>query len=81
MFCALLGQFGGDLALKFGARGGVFLAGGVVARLGAGFDRRTFRRRFEAKGRYRGYLAAIPTYLIAHPRPAFVGLASFLDSR
>ena len=33
-----------------------------------------FRARFEAKGRYRPYLAAIPTHVITAPLPAFRGL-------
>jgi glucokinase len=79
MFSALMGQVAGDLALQFGARGGVYVAGGVIKGLGAVFDRRAFRRRFEAKGRYKGWLAAVPTFLITHPRPAMAGLARFLD--
>lgn len=79
MFSALLGQFAGDLALLYGARGGVFIAGGVVGRLGSAFDRAGFRRRFEDKGRYRGWLADVPTWLIVHPCPAFLGLARYLD--
>jgi glucokinase len=79
LFSALMGQTAGDLALQFGARGGVFVAGGVVKGLGAAFDRRAFRRRFEAKGRYKSWLAAVPTFLITHPSPAMAGLARFLD--
>ncbi|MDH3241334.1 MAG: glucokinase [Alphaproteobacteria bacterium] len=79
MFSALLGQVAGDLALQFGARGGVHVAGGVIKGLGAAFDRRLFRRRFEAKGRYKDWLAAVPSYLITHPRPAMAGLARFLE--
>jgi len=79
MFSALLGQYGGDVALMYGARGGVFIGGGVVARLGTAFDKRLFRTRFEAKGRYKTWLGTVPTYLITHPQPAMPGLARFLD--
>jgi glucokinase len=79
IFSALLGQFAGDVALQFGARGGVHIAGGVIAGLGAAFDARLFRRRFEAKGRYRDWLAGIATRLITHRRPAMLGLQQFLD--
>ena len=37
-----------------------------------------FRERFEAKGRLREYLARIPTAVITHPFPAFVGLGRWL---
>jgi glucokinase len=79
MFSALAGQFAGDLALTFGARGGVYVAGGVIPRLGDAFDTGLFRRRFEAKGRFGSWLRHVPTWLITHPRPAMPGLARYLD--
>ncbi|MGZ5203599.1 MAG: glucokinase [Caldimonas sp.] len=63
-FFAFLGSFAGDLALTLGARGGVYIGGGIVPQLGDWIERSRFRERFEAKGRYRSYLAAIPTWLI-----------------
>ncbi len=80
IFSALAGSFAGNLALGFGARGGVYLAGGVIPRLGPLFDLRAFRRRFVDKGRYHDWLAAIPTYLILHPHQTMVGLAHYLDT-
>lgn len=74
MFCAMLGDTAGNLALTFGAKGGVYIAGGVTAHLGGEIERSAFRARFEAKGRMRGYVAPIPVYLIVHSDPAFVGL-------
>jgi glucokinase len=74
MFCAMLGTVAGDLALTFGARGGVFIAGGVVPRFAAELAASEFRTRFTAKGRFHGYLDAIPTSVILHPDAAFVGL-------
>jgi glucokinase len=38
-----------------------------------------FRARFEAKGRLRGYVSAIPTRVITHPEPAFMGLKVLAD--
>jgi glucokinase len=78
MFCAMLGTVAGNLALTFGARGGIYIAGGIVPRLGAYFAQSEFRARFEAKGRLRGYLAAIPTYVIAQPLPALLGATALL---
>jgi glucokinase len=49
-----------------------------VPKLGARFAGSAFRERFEAKGRLRPYLAQIPTYVVTHPFPAFVGLAALL---
>lgn len=78
MFCAMLGTVAGDLALTLGAQGGVYIAGGIVPRLGARFVESGFRARFEAKGRLSPYLAAIPTYVVTHPLPAFLGCAAAL---
>jgi glucokinase len=79
MFCAMLGTVAGNLALTLGARGGVYIAGGIVPKLGAVFDRSRFRERFEAKGRFQPYLSAIPTYVIERPVPALLGAARLLE--
>jgi glucokinase len=78
MFCAMLGGFAGDLALTLGARGGVYIAGGIVPRLGTRFAENGFRERFEAKGRMSPLLATIPTYVVTHRLPAFLGCAAAL---
>ncbi|MBY8603815.1 glucokinase [Burkholderia arboris] len=77
-FCAMLGTFAGNLALTLGATGGIHIGGGVVPRLGARFDASPFRARFEAKGRFAGYLARIPTFVITAPYPAFAGVSRLL---
>lgn len=77
-FCALLGSVAGNLALTLGARGGVYIGGGIIPRLGELFDRSAFRARFEAKGRFAAYLAAIPTYVMLSPTPALLGAADAL---
>ena len=74
MFFEVLGTVAGNLALTVGARGGVFIAGGIVPRMLAPLDRSRFRESFEDKGRYRFYLEAIPTFVITEPYPAFRGL-------
>jgi glucokinase len=79
MFCAMLGTVAGNLALTLGARGGVFVAGGIVPRLGSFFTHSRFRKRFAEKGRMRDYLGPIPTYVVTHPLPAFIGLKAVLD--
>ena len=81
LFCAFLGSVAGNVALTFGARGGVHIGGGMVPHFAEYLARSPFRERFEAKGRMRGYLAAIPTRVIMHPHPAFLGLERFLNAR
>ena len=73
-FCALLGGVAGNLALTLGARGGVYLAGGIAPRILDFLITSDFRRRFEAKGRFRSYLEPIPSLVITHPNPALIGL-------
>jgi glucokinase len=75
-FCLLLGGFAGNVALAYGARGGVFLGGGILPRFPDFLAASGFRARFEDKGRFRDYLAAIPTWLIVRRDAAFVGLAA-----
>ncbi len=79
IFCAMLGTVAGDLALTLGARGGIYIAGGIVPRLAQLFAQSEVRSRFEAKGRMRGDLAAIPTYLIVRPHPELLGAAALLQ--
>lgn len=75
-FCLLLGTFAGNVALSYGARGGVFLGGGILPRFPDFLAASGFRARFEDKGRFRDYLAEIPTWLITRPNAAFLGLAA-----
>jgi glucokinase len=79
VFCALLGSFAGNVALTMGARGGVYIGGGIVPRLGERFFASAFRQRFEAKGRFQPYLAAIPTPLITDTLAALSGAALALE--
>ena len=79
LFCGFLGQVAGDLALTLGARGGVYIGGGIVPRMGRRFEQSPFRARFEAKGRYSAYLQSIPVWLIDSPMPvALLGAAQAL---
>jgi glucokinase len=81
MFFAFLGSVAGDIALTTGARGGVFIAGGIVPKVLDAFVKSEFRSRFEAKDDYGDYMAAIPTHVITTPQPAFRGLRSLLGYR
>jgi glucokinase len=78
MMFAMLGTVAGNLVLSTGALGGVYILGGIVPANMALFQASSFRDRFEAKGRFRDYLAAVPTRVVTHPNPAFLGLARVL---
>jgi glucokinase len=53
----------------------VFIGGGIVPRFTDFLRRSEFRTRFTAKGRLSSYLTPIPTAVVVHPNPAFLGLA------
>lgn len=75
MVCAMLGTVAANLVLTLGALGGVYIGGGIVPKLGRMFASSPFRDRFEDKGRYSDYLAAVPSYVIRTEHAAFIGLA------
>jgi glucokinase len=75
MFCSVFGAVAGDLALAHGARGGVYIAGGIGAKIEEFLLQSPFRRRFEDKGRLTPYVAAIPTRLMLNPDIALLGAA------
>lgn len=74
-FCAILGAVAGDIALTTGSRGGVYIAGGIAPRILPFLKASPFRERFERKGRFQDYMAAIPTHVILHKHAALLGAA------
>lgn len=80
MFCGVLGTAAANLVVTLGARGGLYIGGGIVPKLGDWFARSPFRARFEHKGRFSTYVAAVPTLVILADNPALRGLAMALES-
>ena len=74
-FFALLGGYAGNVALTYGATGGVLIGGGIAEHVPGLLARSPFRNRFEDKGRFRSYLGAIGTARIMRAQPALDGLA------
>jgi len=80
LFFSLLGTVAGNLALTLGARGGVYIGGGIVPRLSALVEGSQLRSRFEQKGRFADYLRPIPLYVVnARQSPALLGAARALE--
>ncbi|QNM98447.1 glucokinase [Chitinimonas koreensis] len=79
-FCGMLGTAAANLAITLGARGGLYIGGGIVPKLGDYFATSPFRRRFEQKGRFSNYLAAVPSFVIVANNPALRGTAAALDA-
>jgi glucokinase len=78
LFAGLLGRFAGDLALVFGAAGGVFITGGIAQRIGGFLDAGGFRTEFERKFPFETVMEQTPTFLITHAEPALEGLAALV---
>lgn len=79
-FIAWLGAFAGDAALMFGARGGVYIGGGIAPRIAEALSAPAFRQAFEEKGRLSGFLAPIPIYVIPAEFATLKGAAAALRS-
>ncbi|MEO8321992.1 MAG: glucokinase, partial [Bradyrhizobium sp.] len=79
MFCAILGSVAGNLALALGAKGGIFIGGGILRHIPKYLAESQFRARFEEKGRLRQFLEPIPAYLILDDVVAFVGLRTLME--
>jgi glucokinase len=77
-FCKIYGSVAGNLALSYGAQGGVFVTGGIVPKMLDFFIESGFRQRFEAKGRFDQYMASIPTYVMTAEEPGLIGAAAAL---
>ena len=82
MFCGLLGSFVGDLTLLYGARGGVFLAGGILPQIREVLLASSFRERFFNKGVMHAFLQQVPVRLMEHGQLGVIGAAGmYLDGQ
>jgi glucokinase len=64
LWLACYGAFAGDLALHWLARGGVYLAGGIAAKLLPHLDKTPFIGAFLAKREHAELVAAMPIHLL-----------------
>lgn len=64
LFVEWLGRFAGDMALAYGAAGGVYIAGGIAPRILGLLDTGALRRSFCAKGRLSAFLEEIPLQVV-----------------
>jgi glucokinase len=78
LFAGWLGSFAGDAALMFGARGGVYVAGGIPPRILDILIAGHFRKRFEFKGRMADYVKNIPAFVILNDDAGLRGAAAIL---
>ncbi|MEM1433086.1 MAG: glucokinase [Pseudomonadota bacterium] len=77
LFFSVLGQVTGDLALAYGVKQGMYVAGGIVQRYPSMLRESQFRACFTNKGRHSELLERVPTYLVEHPYPGLFGAAEY----
>lgn len=73
-FFRFLACVAGNLALSYGALGGVYLAGGILPKNKRLFLESDYLNVFAEKGRFETYLQQIPNTLIVRKDPALIGL-------
>lgn len=74
-FSRWLGAVCGDLALAKGSRGGFFLSGALITRLGEHFDQSAFLQAFTDKAAYRNWCSTIPLAYVEDAWPGLNGCA------
>lgn len=77
LFCGLLGSAIGDMALLYGAHGGIHLAGGVLPQIREFLLQSDFVARFLDKGPMREALERIPVTLVEHGQLGVLGAAGW----
>lgn len=76
-FLSLYGAEAGNLALKFLARGGVYIGGGIAPHLLAKLKEGRFMEAFLDKGRFRSLLESISVRVILNDLTALLGAAEY----
>ena len=79
-FCQILGEVAGDAVLLVGAKGGVYLCGGILPRIIDFVKRSDFIQGFYHKGRFENYLKEVPVWLCTAEYPGLLGCAAAFKS-
>lgn len=77
MFTGILGAEAGNMALKAMATGGVFLGGGIPAKILPVLQGVTFLHSFNSKGRFQSLMEGIPVKVILNDQAALFGAARY----
>lgn len=80
LFCAALGAYAGDVAVLTGARGGIYLAGGILPRIKSLLPDSPFEARRTRRGPMTRYAEAIPVRLILSDSAALMGAAAIAEA-
>jgi glucokinase len=77
MFITILGSVCGDMALSVGSRGGLFISGDMLKKMGDLFDYSVFMQAFVDKGSFRQWCQSIPVAVFEVSNPGLRGCALF----
>lgn len=80
-FFGHLGAFCGDMVLAYGARGGVYLCGGILPRMVAALQESQFTTQFRNKGRFSEFMDKVPVHLCVDEQPGLKGAAQALTGQ
>jgi glucokinase len=75
LFVDCYGAFAGDVALAFLARGGLYVGGGIAAKLAHWLPGSGFLAAFNDKGRHRDLIASIPVRVVTNQKLGLLGAA------
>lgn len=75
LFLSILASTTGDIALSQGAKGGIYIGGGVIPKIADLIDQDAFYNRYIDKGPMRDYVKKIPVSIITSDMPALIGAA------
>src|SRR5207253_934693 len=78
IYLELLGVEAANLALKAGATGGIFLAGGIVQKLHTLIAGSGFCEGFADKGRFAGWMREIPVFAVTTDDLGLRGCVEYL---
>ena len=81
LFVSAYGAAAGNLALKVLPRGGMYVAGGIAARLAEQLDWNLFMQNFLAKGRMSELLESIPVSVVLNANVGLVGARAYAALR
>lgn len=80
LFLSIYGAFVGNMALAVLPRGGVYVAGGIAAKIAAQMQASGFMNAFLSKGRFAGMLAKLPVHIVLNAEIGLLG-ASMVAQR
>lgn len=81
MFCGWLGSYVGDLAMLYGATGGIYIAGGFLSQISDFVEKSSFVSRFLDKGVVRPFLQTVPVHVVEHAQLGVMGAACWMKDR